>query len=197
MPSEHSGCTFFHLLGQIPACESIQLYGGVSQTTEEAISGYQSTLLEQNNGFKPVSASAVQIHYTGSMQWVSSSNTGGGVELFDNKVAAVLTESLERQLAAIYHGNDEQLPVSRVVAQQQDGRADCGLFSIAFPYHSLNAAAIETLSLEQSKLKQHLIHCFDQRKLSPLPSCREEGEEMTNEAVHHSAALHLCFASVI
>jgi len=73
VPSEHSGCTFFHLLGQIPACESIQLYGGVSQTTEEAISGYQSTLLEQNNGFKPVSASAVQIHYTGSIL-ISSDN---------------------------------------------------------------------------------------------------------------------------
>lgn len=102
------------------------------------IQGCQSTLLEQNNGFKPVSASAVQIHYTGSMHWVCSSNTRGRVELFDSKVVAMLTESLERQLAAIYHGRDEQLPVSRIAAQQQDGRADCGLFSIAFAFHSLN-----------------------------------------------------------
>ena len=56
------------------------------------IQGYQSTLLEQNNGFKPVHALAVQIHYTGSMHWVSSSNIGGRVKLFNSKDVAVLTE---------------------------------------------------------------------------------------------------------
>ena len=82
------------------------------------IQGCQSTLLEQNNGFKPVSASVVQIHYTGSMHLVCASNIRGRVELFDSEVVAMLTESLERQLAAIYHGSDEQLPVSRIAAQQ-------------------------------------------------------------------------------
>ena len=134
-----------------------------------AIQGCLSTLLEQNNGFKPVGTAAVQIHYTGSLHWVTSANIGGTVKLFDSKVTTLLTNSLERQLVSIYQGSKEQMLVSRNAAQQQERGVDCGLFSIAFAYHLLNGDAIEELSLKQSKMCQHMIKCFEQRELSPFP----------------------------
>lgn len=65
--------------------------------------GCQSTLLEQNNGFKTASGEAVRIHYNAAMHWVAaSSNTEGEVQLQDSRIGAVVPASLEEQLSALY-----------------------------------------------------------------------------------------------
>lgn len=64
--------------------------------------GCQSTLLEQNNGFKTASGEAVCIHDNASMHWVAASNTEGEVQLQDSRIGAVVPASLEEQLSALY-----------------------------------------------------------------------------------------------
>lgn len=107
------------------------------------IQGCQSTLLQQNHGFKQ--SVHLQCKSITMDPCISSTNIGGGIQLFDNKVRAELPASLEEQLAAVYQSSGGHLLSTRIATQQQEGGADCRLFSIAFTYHSLNGDSIEKL----------------------------------------------------
>ena len=103
--------------------------------------------------------------------WVASSNIGVEVKLYDSKASAELPSSLEEQLAAIYQTiAGAGLMVTRVPVQQQEGGVDCGLFSITYALHLLRGDDIKQLCLDQSKMRQHLVDCFEQQQHYPFPA---------------------------
>ena len=77
--------------------------------------------------------------------------------------------------------------VTRIPAQQQQGGADCGLFSIAFAFHVLHGDDVEKLCLDQERMRQHLIDCFEKQELSDVKTRRC----MPNEALLCILTLHM------
>jgi hypothetical protein len=138
------------------------------------ISGLQSTLLCQSYGFSAVSSDAVQIHFTGSQHWVTSTCFGGNVQLYDSNVGFLLTTSLEIQLAQLYGAarKNNQLLIKQMPVQQQSNGRDCGLFAIAYAFHAALGNDLTELNFNCSQMRQHVTNCFEQGMLSPFPVSR-------------------------
>ncbi len=75
----------------------------------------------------------------------------------------LLSPSLQCEVAAI-----DRLPVGEphvrvqlVAVQQQRGRADCGLFAIAFAVELAHGNNPEYTSYDQKQMREHLIQCFE------------------------------------
>ena len=64
---------------------------------------------------------------------------------------------------------DNCLMVTAVSFQQQEGDADCGLFSIAAAYHSAVGDDFRGLTFSQNDMRQHLVECFERKQLSVFP----------------------------
>ena len=79
--------------------------------------------------------------------------------------------SLEIQLAQLYQPGvkDSTLLVTAEPVQQQRGKTDCGLFSIAFAYSAANGEDVSRLQLDQDQLRAHLTLCFEQQELTVFP----------------------------
>ena len=71
--------------------------------------------------------------------------------------------------------------------QQQSGKYDCGMFAIALAYHMAAGDNIEQLSLDQSKLRVHLVRCFERKRLSRFPK--------TKDGVQRSDIRNICIVS--
>ena len=72
-------------------------------------------------------------------------------------------------------------------AQQQNGDSDCGLFAIAFAVHLALGDDVAGLNFNQSKMRQHLMKCFQQKTMMPFPQ--------TKTGPRHQTYLN-CFALV-
>ena len=73
----------------------------------------------------------------------------GEVRLYDSLFNGKLTSSLEQQLARLY-GNlaeEDQLMVTAVSVQQQQGGSDCGAFAIANAFHAARGDDVHCLSI--------------------------------------------------
>lgn len=118
---------------------------------------------------------AVQILYTGSVHWVATAYTDGIVYLCDSlrdpRPKHDLRSSVEIQLAMIYRNaiKDKELAVTSLSVQQQRRGSDCGLFAIAFAYHMARGDDVTKIQFNQSQMRQHLLKCFEDQKLSPFP----------------------------
>ena len=148
------------------------------------IDGLQPSVLSQTNGFTPVQQEAIQIHHVPG-HWVTSSSTGGKLAVYDSKfTGGDLSSSLTYQLASIYRllaerededGDDIDPPILTVeipYVQQQKGIADCGLFAVAFAVHLAFGDDVSKLTFDQSKMRQHLIKCFQKKEMQPFPLTR-------------------------
>ena len=114
---------------------------------------------------------AVQILYNGHLHWVATAYTNGTVYLIDSLAGDHLPSTLEEQIAMIYQDvvRDHGLLVTRVPVQQQMGSTDCGLFAIAYAFYAAWGNQLTKLCFDQSKMRQHLLECFQQQKLTAFP----------------------------
>ena len=53
--------------------------------------------------------------------------------------------------------------------QRQSGSNDCGVFAIAFALHAALGQCIGELTFDQSKVRNHLLECFEAGILTPFP----------------------------
>ena len=142
------------------------------------IDGWQSTLLVQINGFIPSKGEAIQIHLVSDSHWVTSSSLGGKVNVYDSrKYKGHLSSTLTHQLCQVYrtlieHRKGKQnayLAVHIPQVQRQSGSNDCGVFAIAFALHAALGQCIGELTFDQSKMRKHLLECFEAGILTPFP----------------------------
>lgn len=119
----------------------------------------------------PFAATSIQIHYTGRAHWVTSSYIGGKLRLYDSFVSTTLARSLKAQMKKIYvvASKDSHIRIAEMPVQQQSNLTDCGIYSIAFAYHLAIGDEPSALNFDDSKLRQHLVQCFEAEELSPFP----------------------------
>ena len=120
----------------------------------------------------PPLPSAIQIFYNGYAHWVTTFSDGNEIFLFDSLTHDDLPSTLEEQIAAVYASfcsKDGLLTITKVGVQQQKGMTDCGLFAIAFAYHSARGDDVSKLEFDQSIMRQHLLDCFQSEELKPFP----------------------------
>ena len=79
-----------------------------------------------------------------------------------------LTNSLQACRSSWYASMKQQsrMEASSVPVQQQEGGTDCGLFSIAYPYHASVGDCLEEMVFDQGMMGRHLLHCFESQKLT-------------------------------
>ena len=157
------------------------------------IQGCQSTLLEQNNRFKPVSANPLHRIYALGV-FIKHWRQG----------RALRQQSCCCVNLIIGETTSSHLPWQRWTAPSfkswcSTARWDSWLWFVKYClcisftkwrcHRKVVAWTIQAETTSDPLLWPEETHC--------LPICQEEGEEMLNEAVHHSAALHFCFARVV
>lgn len=105
---------------------------------------------------------------------MASSYQEGQVKIYDDLFNRKLAPSLEVQLAQLYGPatTDSSILVTGEAVQQQQGKTDCGLFSIAYAYCAESGEDISKPKVNQVQLRSQLTACFEQQvfTLSPLAS---------------------------
>ena len=103
--------------------------------------------------------------------WVATSYHQDEIRLYDSKCFPNIHDSLQEQIALIYRevANGNTLTVNAIPVQQQTGGDDCGLFSIAYSYHAALGEDLLGITFDQSKMRDHLIACLNQKCLKPFP----------------------------
>lgn len=131
-----------------------------------------------NSKFTQSNISALQILFVDERHhWILSSLHGSDVIIYDSSSSLPLTPSVEQQLFQLYgllmpNGSSDLLVTSAPV-QQQRGSCDCGVFTIANAFHIASGNDLEYTTFDQTKMRSHLIQCFEERLLSPFPSSSE------------------------
>ena len=127
--------------------------------------------LAENDWFSPVQNEAIQIHHINRNHWVTSSSICQEVNVYDNRFfGGDLSSSLTHQLALIYRllftkeedGEevDACIDIHIPPVQQQSGRADCGVFAMAFALHTALGHRVPDLEFDQAKMRSHLLKCL-------------------------------------
>ena len=112
----------------------------------------------------------IQCHNIGA-HWVTSTSISGKVVVYESLYSTV-NESLKRQLAYVYEGlcnDDGSLDITVVLQQRQRGTSDCGLFAIANSFALATGIDPSTIYWDQSKMRDHLSKCFEERKIEMFP----------------------------
>ena len=170
--------------------EHIMLSQELLRSQFPQIGGFQSPLLAENDGFSPITDSAmndaIQIHHVNQNHWVTSSSIRQQVTVYDSRFSGGdLSSSLTHQLALIYRplivreedGEevDAHLDVNIPPVQQQSGLADCGVFAIAFALHTALGHRVPHLEFQQGKMRSHLLKCLTNGRLLPFPTVEKLG----------------------
>ena len=103
--------------------------------------------------------------------WVVTSYLDGEVRLYDSCFPGKLSKSLEQQIAQVYYKaqGEDTLNITIVPVQSQRGGTDCGVLAIAFAYHAVVGDNLAVITFDQSQIREHLAHCYQEKKLSPFP----------------------------
>ena len=117
-----------------------------------------------SSGYDYCPHETIQITHNGAHHWILLSSIGGEVKIFDSLDMPV-TETIKNQMKNYFFSPDYSIPVYRVMkCQKQVGSHD---FSIA------NAkGSIQDVVFDQSKMRVHLVSCFEAGKISPFPKYR-------------------------
>ena len=113
---------------------------------------------------------------------MTSSSIGQSVAVYDSKfLGGRLSSSLTHQLALSYRllvktedeDGEEMDPTLFIdVPYAQHGVSDCGLFAIAFAVHLALGDDAAGLNFDQSKMRQHLLKCFQRKTMMPFPQTK-------------------------
>ena len=114
----------------------------------------------------------IHIHHNNRHHFCTSSSIGGSVRIFDSLNTSPSPE-LMRQLAAIY-SPDESAPQSFQIniRHPQIGGKDCGLYAIAYAFDLALGLDPSASILDQSKMRSHLVTCFEKQQLIEFPKFR-------------------------
>ena len=128
----------------------------------------QSTLtLTKSKRLTAKSASnALQILHCKGCHWIAAStvNTYPKLAVYDSLYSSI-DEATVKILKQMFGAKVE---VEVRDGPKQDGTSDCGLFAIATCV-SIASSGILPTKFDQSKMRRHLIECFEQLELEPFP----------------------------
>ena len=109
----------------------------------------------------------VQILHTGQGHWNTVSTIGTNhpeVQIFESMFVSLG----KAQIAALL-ATEENIIVKFMDVQMLYGECDCGLFSICFATALVFGEQPGHILFDQKKIRSHLMHCFEQKKISMFP----------------------------
>ena len=134
------------------------------------IQGLQSSLLGVHLKFQPINTNCVQIlNFSGHWACVSTIGcTSGHVNVYDS-LFSTPPSSLVKQLCSLLQLKESHVVVNMMSMQSQSGGSDCGCFAIASATALCHGQNPSSLKWIQSMMRQHLLTCLTDRKLTPFP----------------------------
>ena len=118
--------------------------------------------------------------------WIVTALIKGELFLFDScfQYGKDLEPSAELQIAQMYKPliahNGLLLSVASI-QQQSSGSNNCGLFAIAAAYHALQGDNLDTITLNEDKMRPHLVRCFENEKLRRFPKSKDVSSRKRQE----------------
>ena len=132
------------------------------------MSGLQDVVRQEitsrRSGFQRLRGDGVQILHINRNHWATMEAKDGQVFYYDS----LSPSKLDRRRTAIISKLSPNPPSIRK-PQQQQGGDDCGLFAIAFAEAICRGVRPELLRFDQSQMREHLLSCFRNQKLTPFP----------------------------
>ena len=99
----------------------------------------------------------------------------------------VINEEILKQVDQIY----SMVPLCKKVIYKQSGGVDCGLFAIAFSVDLCYGIDPSAVVYDQSRMRKHLIECFDKMKLTQFPLFQTDPSGVKPNQSHVSWEWHL------
>lgn len=105
------------------------------------VGGLQDTVLGQTLNFRIYrSMPFVQVLHDGNLHWIAISTYGckpGEVHMMDSMFRGKVADHTKTQICSIINCCEDQLKVKVIPVQQQKNGVDCGVFALAFAYHTV------------------------------------------------------------
>ncbi len=128
----------------------------------------------------------VQIIYIDPGHWACLSNkcSGTNIDLFDSMHTVPVEEgTIVRQACCIMKHLNHTSPsitINVIGVQPQYGGSDCGLFAISMALDLCLGLDPFKQKVVQDSMREHLLFCFEEQKMSPFPKVTRKGlEKMT------------------
>ena len=119
-------------------------------------------------GFDYCPVQTIQILHNGAHHWLLLSSLDGTVSIYDS-LNMHPTNLLLKQMTQLF-SPDDALPVYKQhECHKQVGGTDCGVFAIAYAVDALRGNEPQNIRYNQSKMRDHLIHCFETGKITSFP----------------------------
>ena len=133
-----------------------------------SISGLQSTLtLSKSRKIPAKSASnTLQIIHCRGCHWISASTIKSYPKVIVYGSIYLSVDQATMKILKQMFGIKVEVQVGD--GPKQDGTADCGLFAIATCVSLANSGNVPK-KIDQSKMREHLVECFENLNLIPFP----------------------------
>ena len=136
----------------------------------------QPPSLAFSTGYSYCPSETVQITHTGAHHWVLLSSMYSKTAIYDS-LNLQPTDFLLNQIWQLFSCDNSMPNFEQIKCYEQVGSTDCGLFAIAYAADILNGNNIYDLIYAQTKMREHLIACFEQRKITTFPLYEKRNTE--------------------
>jgi len=136
-----------------------------------AVGSLQTPTLASKLALEPQTSEFVQILNLNNNHWITVSTVGcqpGHINVYDS-LHMTLSEHIKKVLADLLRRQDRTITINHCNVQWQSGSSDCGLFAIAFATAICSGHDPATRVFDQSQMRQHMITCFNNRKITAFP----------------------------
>ena len=128
----------------------------------------QPPSLAFSTGFSYCPSETVQITHTGAYHWVLLSSMYSKIAIYDS-LNLQPTDFLLNQIRQLFSYDNSMPNFEQIKCYEQVESTDCGLLAIAYGADILNGNNVYDLICNQTKMREHLIACFEQRKVTTFP----------------------------
>ena len=163
------------IMGQDLSDIEINLAQELLKTQHPGLNGLRSTLFQERREViaenNPVNNVQI-VHCHERHHWITVTTVNckpGEVKAFDS-LFTYCDKETTRTIHNLFGTTNSPKPhITMGRCQKQKGEKDCGLFAIAFATAIASGLQPSKQNLDQSAMRIHLVHCFNQKQMSPFP----------------------------
>ena len=142
----------------------------------------QPPCLIQIDAYQYCPFETIQITHNKSHHWLLLSSLKNQIVIYDS-LNTNPTPSLIKQINQLFSPDGSNVSFQQIKCVQQNGVKDCGVFAIAYATDILSGNKPNEIVYDQSKMREHLLNCFRNQKITPFPkyNCTNEKIEIINK----------------
>ena len=131
----------------------------------------QPPALFRTTGYIYCPYETLQIAHNDANHWLLLSSLNGVITIYDS-LNMRPTDSLKTQMKQLFSPDDQMPAYQQKKCHKQVGGTDCGLFAIAYAVGMFHSIQPDQVIYDQSKMRAHLLQCFENQALTPFPIFR-------------------------